>query len=144
MIAAGAVMAVAIALHNLPEGMVIGASFANGSSSASLPAAVLSWLPSWGSRRSRGHGGLSPSYQAAWALPSRSTGRRLRSPNFFGRCIRLLYRRNEPADAFPCRLPFAGGAMLYVVFTSYARIRIASAGKIPAFSMIAPASSQAW
>lgn len=139
MIAAGAVMAVAIALHNLPEGMVIGASFANGSSSASLSrsgiimAAVMGLhdVPE-GMAVSAPliSGGMGAAKAAALAAASGV-------PTVLGAVFGYYIGAMNPL-MLSLSLAFAGGAMLYVVFGELMPESVSLLpGKIPAFSMIA-------
>lgn len=111
LVLAGAVMAAAIALHNVPEGMVIGASFAAGERGGWLMAAVIGLhnvpegmavavpLAAGGERRWR-----------AAALAA-LTG----APTVLGAGVGYWMGTLGPRS-LAAALSFASGAMLYVVF----------------------------
>ena len=111
LVLAGAVMAAAIALHNVPEGMVIGASFAAGERGGWLMAAVIglhnvpegmavAGPPTARGNRRRG--------AAAPAAPPRA-------PTVLGAALGYWMGTLGPR-ASAAALSFASGAMLYVVF----------------------------
>lgn len=109
---AGLVMAAAIALHNVPEGMVIGASFASGTGTGGWVLAAVIGLHNIpegmavaGPLAAGGMGKLPAAAAAAAAGTPTVLGAAL------GFCLGTLGPR-----ALAAALGFASGAMLYVVF----------------------------
>ncbi|MGN1419625.1 MAG: ZIP family metal transporter [Acutalibacteraceae bacterium] len=114
---AGLVMAAAIALHNLPEGMVIGASFASGQnaqmlSKSGIVMAVIIGLHNIPEGMSVSvplcSGGMS---KLRSVLMTAASG----SPTIIGAIIGYYIGMISPL-ALSLSLSFASGAMLYVVF----------------------------
>lgn len=111
LVLAGAVMAAAIALHNVPEGMVIGASFAAGERGGWLMAAVI------------GLHNVPEGMAVAVPLTAGGTGRRRAAalaaltgaPTVLGAALGYWMGTLGPR-ASAAALSFASGAMLYVVF----------------------------
>ena len=134
---AGVVMACAIALHNVPEGMTIGASYASndgGLGSAALVLAVLIGLHNIPEGMAVSvpliSGGM-----ARWkaVLVTASTG----IPTILGALLGYLLGEIGPMG-LTLSLGFASGAMLYVVFGEILPQSILMYhSKLPAFSAIA-------
>ncbi|MCI8910522.1 MAG: ZIP family metal transporter [Oscillibacter sp.] len=111
LVLAGAVMAAAIALHNVPEGMVIGASFAAGERGGWLMAAVI------------GLHNVPEGMAVAVPLTAGGTGRRRAAalaaltgaPTVLGAALGYWMGTLGPRSS-AAALSFASGAMLYVVF----------------------------
>lgn len=111
LVLAGAVMAAAIALHNVPEGMVIGASFSAGERGGWLMAAVIGLhnVPEgMAVAVPLAAGGMSRRRSAALAA---LTG----APTVLGAVLGYWMGTLGPR-ALAAALSFASGAMLYVVF----------------------------
>ena len=133
---AGVVMASAIALHNVPEGMTIGASYASNGGvmgSAALILAVLIGLHNVPEGMAVSvpliSGGM-PKWKAV--LITASTGR----PTIWGALLGYLLGEIGPMG-LTMSLGFASGAMLYVVFGEILPQSILMYhSKLPAFSTI--------
>ena len=136
LIGAGVIMACAIALHNLPEGMTIGASFANNNGMMAGSALILAVLI--------GLHNIPEGMAIAVPLINGGIKRRLAilitalsgTPTIIGALIGYWIGDIGP-NGLAMSLSFASGAMLYVVFGEILPQSILMyRSKLPAFSVI--------
>ena len=129
---AGLVMAAAIALHNMPEGMVIGATFAGMAKGGTLMATVIGLhnIPEgMAVAVPLISGGMNP---AKAVLVTASSG----APTIIGALLGYYLGTMGPT-ALALSLSFASGAMLYVVFGELLPEAILMwRSKVPAFATI--------
>ena len=110
--AAGAVLAAAVALHNVPEGMVIGASFASGAGESGVTLAAVIALHNIPEGMAVAGPLRAADLPRAWALAAAAaTG----LPTVAGAAMGYRLGTLGPVG-LAVTLGFASGAMLYVVF----------------------------
>ena len=114
---AGLVMAAAIALHNVPEGMVIGASFARGAANPASPRGGLVMAAVIGLHNIPEGMAISAPMVAGGERRWRAAGLAALSgaPTVLGAALGYCLGTLGPT-ALTLTLSFAAGAMLYVVF----------------------------
>lgn len=136
---AGLVMAAAIALHNLPEGMVIGASFAKGSTDELLSRSGIVMAVVIGLHNIPEGMAVAVPLMSGGMRPLKAIGVTALSgaPTIIGALIGYYLGTMSPL-ALSLSLSFASGAMLYVVFGELLPEAILMwRSKMPAFSMLA-------
>ena len=117
LVLAGLVMAAAIALHNVPEGMVIGASFARGAANPASPRGGLVMAAVIGLHNIPEGMAISAPMVAGGERRWRAAGLAALSgaPTVLGAALGYCLGTLGPT-ALTLTLSFAAGAMLYVVF----------------------------